>query len=975
MIKRFFKPFFWTVTLAVFLFAGSQILPITVDRSPTALVINEFMAANSAGLIDENGEYVDWLELYNPGYSPVNLSAWSLTDDIADPQKWPLPDRALGAGEYMVVFASGKNRATSEAGPALHTNFRLNQEGEFLGLYNLLDDKWGDVISATYPLQFRDIAYGRIDQPARLAYLSRPTPGQPNDETQSWAGVVERVNFSPKRGFYDSPIAVELSATTPGATIYYTTDGSEPGATNGNQYTGPIEVSHTTLLRAIALKRGLLPSSVDTHTYLFLDDILAQSNTPPPGFPPFDYEMDPEIVHHPVYRDSIKDGLKAIPTLSIVTAAENYDIYANPREQGVAWERPVSVELIYPDESVQADLQLNTGLRIQGGWGRWEVMPKHSFRLFFKGIYGPPKLDHPLFPDSPIEQFDTLILRGGVNRSYAGKTAGLTVDHRLTTYTRDEWLRASQIALSGTGSHGIFIHLYLNGMYWGLYNLVERPDASFTSAYLGGEKEEWYAMNHRGQISGPDTKIDTLLRQFAQLADIEPSQRYAAAAAYVDIPQFIDYVILNFYAGNIDWSDSNWYAGMHGFSGKIQFFSWDSELTWLDGAKLYFVEDEEEMGQQERLNVITPAFKALMENDDFKMAFADRLYQHLFNDGVLTDANSQARWREVNQNIDRAIVAESARWGDTRYEPPITQADWFKARDDVQAQMAGNADKLAALTRARGYYPPLDPPLFSQPGGLVTPGFHLTLTNQPTTYPTNQPPALRSQPTIYYTTDGSDPRLPGTGEVSPGAVVYRSPLVITTTTQVKARTLAADSSASSGQIWSALNQAVFTLTPQDSQLRLTEIMYHPPEGDNYEFIELKNTGEAAVELANLAFVAGINFIFAPNTPPLQPGDFMVLVNNAAAFAQRYPAVPIGGVYGGRLSNKGEELRLQEPAGTTVLTVTYADENGWPVSPDGRGDSLVLIDPDGDPNNPTNWQASSDVYGSPGADEPTLTKSE
>ena len=977
--KRLFKLFFWTMTVFVFLLAGSRILLATVERRPSAPVINEFMASNGAGLIDEEGDHVDWLEIYNPGHSPVNLAGWSLTDDAGDPQKWLLPNRTLAAGEYLVIFASGKNRAASEPASTLHTNFRLNQNGEFLGLYNLLDDRWGDVISATYPVQFRDIAYGRIDQPSRFAYLGRPTPGRPNDETESWAGVVDRVNFSHKRGFYQTPIAVALSTTTPGATIYYTTDGSEPGETNGRRYTGPIEVSQTTLLRAVALKPGLLPAYVDTHTYLFLADILTQSNTPPPGFPPFDYEMDPEIVHHPLYRNSLKDGLTAIPTLSIVSAAQNYDIYANPRERGVEWERPVSVEVIYPDDSVQEDLQINAGLRIQGGWGRWENMPKHSFRLFFKGIYGPTKLAHPLFPDSPVEQFDTLILRGGVNRSYAGKTAGLTVDHRLTTYTRDEWLRASQIALSGTGSHGIFVHLYLNGLYWGLYNLVERPDASFTSAYLGGEQDEWSARNHRGQISGPDDKIDTLLRQFARLSDIEPSERYAVAAAYVDIAQFIDYVILNFYAGNIDWSDTNWYAGLRQPSGKIQFFSWDGELTWLEGARIFFIDEEEEI-PGDRLNVISPAFKALIENDDFRIAFADRLYQHLFNDGALTDANSQARWLEANQNIDRAIIAESARWGDTRTEPPMTQADWFLARDDVLAQMAGNVDKLVALTRARSYYPPLDPPLFSQPGGLVTPGFQLTLTlppanqppsgrNHPTNQPTNQP---ANQPTIYYTTDGSDPRLPGTGELSPSALVYRSPLVITTTTQVKARTLAADPSASSGHIWSALNQATFSVVPQDPKLRLTEIMYNPPGGDNYEFIELKNTGEAAVELANLAFVAGINFTFAPNTPPLQPDEFMVLVNNAAAFAERYPAVSISGVYGGRLSNKGEELTLQDPAGNIVLTMAYDDENGWPVSPDGRGDSLVLINPAGDPNDPKNWRASANLYGSPGMDDPSLS---
>ena len=123
--------------------------------------------------------------------------------------------------------------------------------------------------------------------------------------------------------------------------------------------------------------------------------------------------MDPEIVNHPLYQNTIKDALIAIPTLSIVTAAENFDIYTKPEKRGVAWERPVSVELIYPEgDHYQEGFQINAGIRIQGGWGRKGNMPKHPFRLFFKGIYGATKLEYPLFPDSPVESFDTVILSG-----------------------------------------------------------------------------------------------------------------------------------------------------------------------------------------------------------------------------------------------------------------------------------------------------------------------------------------------------------------------------------------------------------------------------------------------------------------------------------------------------------------------------------------------------------------------------------
>jgi hypothetical protein len=340
----------------------------------------------------------------------------------------------------------------------------------------------------------------------------------------------------------------------------------------------------------------------------------------------------------------------------------------------------------------------------------------------------------------------------------------------------------------------------------------------------------------------------------------------------------------------------------------------------------------------------------LIENKDFKLAFADRLYHHLFNGGALTAARSQDRWLKINQTIERAIVGESARWGDTRYEKPITQADWLEARDQVLEKMAGNVDRFLRLVREKGYYPPVDPPQFNQPAGPVVVGSELTITlSQPT------------QGVIYYTTDGSDPRIRGSGAVAPGAILYRSPLVLTITTQVKARLLADDT-------WSALHEATFTMVDRAAQLRLTELMYNPPGGNDYEFVELKNEGATALELANLSF-EGINFTFPPTAPALPPGKFIVLASNAAAFTERYPEAPLAGVYDGRLSNEGESVSLKDGEGKLLLSLAYDDENGWPISADGRGDSLVSLASTGvDPNNPKSWRASAQLYGSPGRDE-------
>jgi hypothetical protein len=962
MVKRNTKIIFWLAVLACLLPGLGRALSLSTPRPRPAgdIVINEFLASNGRGLTDEEGDSADWIELYNRGSRPVNLSGWSLTDDPTRPEKWSFPDISLNSGEYLLVFASGKNRRTP--GAALHTNFRLRGAGDFLGLYRVLDQQFIDSFSPQFPKQLPDIAYGRYGAEAVFGYLAEPTPGLPNAESLVWSGMVTPVEFSVKRGFYDSPFTVTLTTATPGATIRYTTDGSEPTESHGQSYTGPVNVKTTTFLRAVAYKPNLLPAPIETHTYIFLDDVIRQPPAPP-GFPPgADYEMDPRVVNDPRYSPIIRAALTTIPTISIVTDIAHLDIYRNAEVRGVEWERPVSVEFIDPDPS-NPGFQVNAGVRIQGGVGRLKVYAKHSLRLFFKRDYGPTRLEYPIFPDSPVESFDTLILRGGVNRTFAGYI-GLgdrAEDLRLTTYTRDEWLRASQSAMSGVGAHGIFVHLYLNGLYWGLYNVVERPDASFMAAYLGGQKEAWFAANQSGPVSGTGGRFE-MVHELARQGNLADPERYAQIKEYLDIPQFIDYVILNFYAGNTDWAHNNWYAGVHNPAGRVNHFAWDGEKTWFDGAAIYLGKDK--FGGKR--NQIKPLVLALMQNPDFKMTFADRLYKHLFNDGALTDANAQARWQRINAPIELAIIGESARWGDALFDPPLTQADWRIARDNVTAQMEGNAARLIRLARAAGYYPELDPPRFSPQGGLAPAGFELRL---------DLPDALEGQATtgaymIYYTTDGSDPRQPITGAIAPGALPYQSPLPLTTTTRIKTRLF--KNSSSTQPIWSALNEATFSITGQVSRLQITELMYNPVGGAAYEFIELKNSGDTPIDLANMSF-EGIRFTFPPKTPLIEPGQFIVLVHEPEAFAGRYPDVAIAGVYQGQLSNSGETISLKDAQARTVVALTYDDENGWPISPDGRGDSLVLVNPAGDPGDPKSWQASAHPNGSPGADELDLDR--
>jgi len=915
------------------------------------VMISELMANNSNGLSDEDGDYSDWIELYNRSPFPVNLTDWSLTDDPDQPDKWLFPDISIAGNDYLVVFASGKDRAN-------HTNFKLDEEGEFLALYRPNSRRYIDSAPIRFGVQFQNISYGIAPDGDGYRYFSHPSPGSVNDGADSWLGLVEPALFSVERGLYRRPFTMTLTTATPDVAIYYTADGSEPNQETGVPYTKAIPIKDTSTLRAAAFKSGYRPSASVTHSYIFVNDVLSQpvasSGFPttwglhgenfdnkatgeqtPKGTPVYaDYEMDPDVVNNPRFHAMLEQGLAEIPSLSIVMDQADFtQIYSKPRERGVAWERLASIEYFDP-KNPELMFQRNAGIRIQGHGGRWEYIPKHSFRLFFRSEYDAPRLYFPLFPDSAVQDFNTLILRGGVNRSFAGYE---TAKYKLTTYLRDQWMRDSQIALSGSGPHGIFVHLYINGLYWGLYNLVERPDAAFAASYFGGDREDWHAHNHSGPISGSTERIMALgqmVLDYEHGGFADPAN-YAKVEPYLDIPHFVDYMILNFYAGNQDWPVDNWYAVAQNPSGKLRFFVWDAENSWKSGAGI-------ELQETTSSNLIGRLFTALMYNPDFKITFADRVYKHLHHNGVLTGAKAQERWRQLSAVIDRAIVAESARWGDARYDEPITRDDWLDANENVLAQMDGNAEKLVDLLRERGFYPPIDPPTFSQQGGLIEADFALALT--------------ADEGMIYYTLNGTDPRETITGSAAPGARPYTAPISINAPTRVKARLRR-------GDIWSALNEAAFWLKSPVSELRLTEIMYNPPGGDDYEFIELSNFGSAPADLSNMYF-AGIRYAF-PAGATLAAGEMLVLVSNPDAFAQRYPAVKIGGVYQGKLSNKGETLSLKGVNGEIIFSITYNDENGWPLSADGRGDSLVVIDPLADLDTPQNWRASEQVGGSPG----------
>lgn len=491
-------------------------------------VINEFVAENANGIVDEDGATSDWIEIWNTTASTLNLAGWTLTDDVLIPAKWTFPAGVSVASQgFLRVWASAKNRTTNAAN--LHTNFAL---GKTAGSYLALAQPGGAIVSSfsNLPAQRANVSYGRFGptEPQTVGYFITPTPLAQN-LVAPVPGFVNDTTFDIKRGFYTTPQTVHITCTTPGAAIYFTTDGSEP-TTSSSLVTGAgVPVTTTTVLRAKAFAPPLAPSNADTQTYVFNSHTQNQPAAPVgwpatwgtdaqvdandgtgTGIVPADYEMDPNVVTTTLPNYSVTDGLNALPVLSVAMNPADFHsvgsgIYANPRSVGDVWEKACSFELLELDGT---NTHVNCGIRVHGNSSRTPFrMQKHSFRLAFRSEYGDGKLDYKLFDDTKVSQFDRLVLHAFFTDGY-GLVSWTDTRYRPHTAVsfRDPFVKKTFADMGYQSVSGRYVHLYINGLYWGMYELAERVDENFCADHLGGLSTDW-------DVIAPDTTLNTTAAQ------------------------------------------------------------------------------------------------------------------------------------------------------------------------------------------------------------------------------------------------------------------------------------------------------------------------------------------------------------------------------------------------------------------------------------------------------------------------------
>ncbi|MEN8204015.1 MAG: CotH kinase family protein [Bacteroidota bacterium] len=841
--------------------------------------------------------------------------------------------------------------------------------------------------------------------------------------------------FSMSSGFYEDTFSVEIQAADPSWNVVYTLDGSNPqdsetALSSESTVRILIDPAESTgrpktpavIVRASASLPGIKPAVPESRTYIFPKKVLIQSN-PYGGWPTasvneqlIDLNMDSQIVNDGAYAGLMIPALTDIPSISLITDLDHLfhpetGIYVNAEGHGHAWERECSVEMINPDGS--EGFGVNGGLRIRGGWSRHADFSKHSFRLFFRSEYGDPKLYFPLFGEEGVGQYDKIDLRTAQN--YAWSTGS-----DRNTFLRDVFSRDTQGDMDQPYTRSRYYHLYLNGMYWGLYQTQERSEARFAADYFGGKTNEYDVVkvnteNYVYQIEATDGNLDSWYElwdmcksgfksnseYFRLLGRDEHGNPVRGGQIYLDMDNLIDYMLTIFYTGNFDAPTStfggnkgpnNFYAidNREDRSRGFVFFNHDAEHSLFadvvepgtglneDRVNLTQLSDGNDMDVT-HFGAFHPQWlhHKLCSNPEYRIRFMDRAHLHLSAKGALTDGACNKRLDRRALEIDKAIIAESARWGDARpwVTTPFNRNDhWVPQVQKIKNEFFPfrTGIVIGQLNKAKLYTTLAPPVCYVNNEILLEHRFYL---DGSATFRLEH---KNREGTIYYTTNGMDPRKAG-GGVSPDAMIQgdgKGLIRLHTSGVIKARIYF------DGQ-WSALTH-VDVLSENDdySKLAITELHYHPPElvedgdtisGKDLEFIELKNTGYNAINLSGLVLDSAVYCEFPAETL-LPPGQFFVIASKPSAFYLRYGLVASAN-YKKNLSNGGEKVLLSDGSGNPLISFTFSDDPPWPTEADGYGYSLVPASdyPNANPGLYSDWKRSGETGGSPFADDSqTLT---
>ncbi|MGV3629579.1 MAG: CotH kinase family protein [Bacteroidota bacterium] len=608
----------------------------------TQVVINEYSCSNMNGPTDVFGDREDWVELYNPSASPVNLTGFYLSDKPSNPQKWQIPSGTVPANGYLMVYCSGKDVVQ---GGELHPNFKLTQtEKEWI----ILSSNGGTIVDSLKIIHFtkQDHSVGReTDGASTWKLFLNPTPGAPNSGAVNF--YTPTPVFSLNSGFYTGAQTVSISCSDATATIRYTTDGSSPTATSA-LYAGPVNIASTTVLRAVAFSAEQ-PSFIQSSSY-FID------------------------VDH------------TLPVISI--ADEEVSQLLEFGDSGI--EPQGFLEFFDEDNSFIAKGEGEFNKHGNDSW----AYDQRGFDFIMRDQFGyNDDIEHQIFPEKNRDEFQKIIIKAAANDNYPAEQGAHIRDSYVHTLSQKAKLKMDE----RTWKPCI---LYLNGRYWGVYDIREKVDDSdFTEHYYNQGSDDMYFLKTWGgtweEYGAPNAQPswDALLNYI-----LSNNMGNAANFHYVDSlynwQSLVDYFVLNSTVVCMDWLNWNtaWWRGLNpqGDKKKWRYALWDMDATFGHYVNYTGIPDESpdadpcnvealpDPGGQGHTNILS---KLMNENPVVEQyyinRYADLLNTHLSCDYMIYLLDSMINVIEPEMN------GQITRWGGTYAG---WQAEVQELRDFINAR-------------------------------------------------------------------------------------------------------------------------------------------------------------------------------------------------------------------------------------------------------------------------------------------------
>lgn len=689
--------------------------------APGALLISEVLASNTNGIVDENGAHSDWIEIHNTGPAPVNLKGWHLTDDPARPKRWEFPSVTLPAGGFLIVFASGKDR--SSAGSPLHTDFSLAAEGEFIAL----TDEEGleiDELVPPYPVMVPNVSWGFVpgSPTGERAYFYAPTPGAVNSLPSR---ASDQPVISVESRTFAAPFTVALSSPQPGAQIFYTLDGTQPTGASA-AYSAPLTISTSTRLRAIAYAPGMAVSLTSGNLFLKLaPDVLAASSSLPlmildnfSAGRPDSATAAAWMVFEPggALSEASITSLPDIASSASIKVRGSSTATANKYSLAVEARNETGSDRDFPLLGLAADSDwvLTAPYEYDRSLIRNSLMYELSRDA---GRYAPRTRQVELYlntdggPVSAADYFGVYTLTEKIKRSASrvAITEINPVDNNLPAVTGGYLLKIDRADPGDTGFSAAGQTLYF----------VDPDEDDITT-----QQQVWltgYLNNWRTALEAPNF--------------FDPVNGYAK---WGDPAAFVDHHILNVAAKNVDALRLSAYFTKDRLARFAPGPLWDFDrsLESTDGRDNNFNTWRGETGDLGTDFFRYPWYNEMFRDANFWQQWIDR-YDELRR-GPLSNARVQSTIDSQAADLTAAAARNFARWTD---KPPRF-GGWAGEVSNLRTWFTSRLNWMdSQFTR---------PPAANTTGGTVTAGFPLTLTS---------PSLARPGAVIYYTTDGTDPRL------------------------------------------------------------------------------------------------------------------------------------------------------------------------------------------------------------------------